>query len=206
MFGVSPISIHSFLAESDHNSCCRNTQCRISIHSFLAESDMVPPVTGVVVPWFQSTASLQKATECLGVSEEFLDISIHSFLAESDSAVSFAFNPWSISIHSFLAESDIICGLKASGKSEFQSTASSQKATDWSCVSCLKHQFQSTASSQKATKVQTMLREAWWISIHSFLAESDTFPAASVIVTCGFQSTASSQKATPGQVLTSPAA
>ena len=184
MFGVSPISIHSFLAESDHNSCCRNTQCRISIHSFLAESDMVPPVTGVVVPWFQSTASLQKATECLGVSEEFLDISIHSFLAESDSAVSFAFNPWSISIHSFLAESDIICGLKASGKSEFQSTA----------------------SSQKATKVQTMLREAWWISIHSFLAESDTFPAASVIVTCGFQSTASSQKATPGQVLTSPAA
>ena len=84
-----------------------------------------------------------------------------------------------------------------SSTTEFQSTASSQKATGISYRQyAYRFKFQSTSSSQKATNAIHPVRYAYKISIHSFLAESDMFISVSWTISSRFQSTASSQKAT----------
>ena len=84
-----------------------------------------------------------------------------------------------------------------SSTTEFQSTASSQKATGISYRQyAYRFKFQSTSSSQKATNAIRPVRYAYKISIHSFLAESDAKAHPAKFHKYRFQSTASSQKAT----------
>ena len=123
---------------------------------------------------FQSTASSQKATSsfcsCTGHCKDFNPQLPRR--KRRNSFLAFSCN-FAISIHSFLAESDHLClgvaGLcshfnpqlprrKRQGPEikwcdvlGFQSTASSQKATDYIDRMTRLEQFQSTASSQKAT-------------------------------------------------------
>ena len=70
-----------------------------------------------------------------------------------------------------------------SSTTEFQSTASSQKATGISYRQyAYRFKFQSTSSSQKATNAIHPVRYAYKISIHSFLAESDLLHCIDLVI------------------------
>ena len=127
------------------------------------------------------------------------NISIHALLAESDNLEEVKITIFDISIHALLAESDVIANFTLAQSSEFLSTLSLRRATEY-CVNdvlglCIsihallaesdlhaadmraeQKEFLSTLSLRRATIVHlTLFDSAIDISIHALLAESDTF-------------------------------
>ena len=141
--GVTQISIHALLAESDRKRNAAVTRPkRISIHALLAESDVHHKQHITPHNVFLSTLSLRRATSALqslaGPGRYFyprspcgerpprmissirsISISIHALLAESDALL--CNNPGSclISIHALLAESDITAPTSSGKREDF---------------------------------------------------------------------------------------
>ena len=85
--GVTQISIHALLAESDGERVVFATGDKISIHALLAESDLAMPVTVICnVSNFYPRSPCGERRYIRSNTPNFTGISIHALLAESDAS------------------------------------------------------------------------------------------------------------------------